>query len=74
MTATGSARHEGSTWRTGLSPIVANRSDPGSWIVHSTVSVISFIDLANNDAADSEPYESVRVCSLENIPSGNSQW
>ena len=68
MTATGSPRHEGSTWTTGLGPIVANRSDPGSWIFPSTASILSFIHLANTDGADSEPYESVRVCSWEIIP------
>jgi len=68
MTATGSPRHEGRTWTTGLGPIVANRSDPGSWIFPSTASILSFIHIANTDGADSEPYESVRVCSWEIIP------
>ena len=68
MTATGSARHEGSTWRTGLGPTVGNRSEPGSWIFPSTASILSLIQFANPDGADSEPYESVWVCSLEIIP------
>jgi len=68
MTATSSPRHEGSTWTTGLGPIVANRSDPGSWIFPSTASILSFIHMANTDGADSELYESECVCNWEIIP------
>ena len=67
--STGLPRHEGSTWTRGLGPIVANRSDPGSWIFPSTTSILSFMHLANTERADSEAYESVRVCSWEIIPS-----
>jgi hypothetical protein len=68
MTDTGSPQHEGSTWTMVLGPIVANRSDPASWIFASTASILCLIHMVNTDGADSEPYESVQVCSWEIIP------
>jgi hypothetical protein len=52
---------------TGLGTIVANRSVPGSWMFPSTASIVSFSHMANLDGADSELYESVRLCSWEII-------
>jgi len=43
-------------------------NDKASWIFPSTASIVSLILLANMDAADSEPYNSVRVCNLEIMP------
>jgi hypothetical protein len=68
MTSNGSPRHDGSTWMTGLGPIVTNSSDLGSVIFPSTVSILAFIHMANTDEADSKPYESVRVSCREIIP------
>ena len=68
ITATASPRQEGSTGTIGLGPIVANRSDPGSWIIHSTASIHSFIHMANREGVGPELYKSVLVCIWEIIP------
>jgi hypothetical protein len=74
MSATGSPRHKRSTCTTALGPIVAYRSDPGSWIFTCTISTISFIRLANTDGADSDLYESVWVRSSEIIHPDDGQF
>jgi len=73
MTATGSLRYEGCSWTKGLGTIIANHSDPGSGIFPSSASILSLIHLANTDAADSVPHESVRVCRWQIIPTDISQ-
>lgn len=51
-----------------LGRIVANHFDLDPWIFPSTASILSFICVANRDAVDSKPYQSVEVWSLVNIP------
>jgi len=53
MTSTGSPSHTGSVWTAGLGPIVANLSDPASWIHPSPLpsSFVLPIDLTQVDGA-----------------------
>jgi len=53
MTATCSASQEGSVWTAGLGPIVANLSDPASWIDPSPLpsSFVLRIELTQVDGA-----------------------
>jgi len=68
MNGTGLVSNEGSAWMRGLCHSVVNCTDPGSWIFPPTASILSHIRFTNPDGADSEPYQSVLVCSSESVP------
>ena len=59
---------KGVTGRRGLAPCERTVNEKASWISLPPLPSFLLILLTNTDGADSEPYNSVRVCNSETMP------